>query len=87
MYCNQCGKNIPDGSSYCNFCGAEQNGKKSTGFFWLLGLLVVVAVLWVYSALKPVDIQIPKGKNLQTVSLSVADESRQLGDGGYCAVF
>ena len=87
MYCNQWGKNIPDGSSYCNFCGAEQNGKKSTGFFWFLGLLVVVAVLWVYSALKPVDIQIPKGKNLQTVSLSVADESRQLGDGGYCAVF
>ena len=38
MYCNQCGKNIPDGSSYCNFCGAEQNGKKSTGFFWFLGL-------------------------------------------------
>ena len=23
MYCNQCGKQIPDGSRFCNFCGAN----------------------------------------------------------------
>lgn len=87
MYCNQCGKSIPDGSRYCNFCGADQNGKISTGIFWFLGLLVVVSVIWLYSALKPTDTQTQQGKDLQTVSLSVADEPRQLGDGGYCAVF
>ena len=24
MFCNNCGKNIPDGSAFCPFCGAEQ---------------------------------------------------------------
>ena len=24
MFCNNCGKSIPDGSKYCNFCGCEQ---------------------------------------------------------------
>ena len=24
MFCSQCGKQIPDGSRFCNFCGAHQ---------------------------------------------------------------
>ena len=24
MYCNKCGKQLPDGSVFCNFCGAQQ---------------------------------------------------------------
>ena len=24
MFCNNCGKNIPDGATFCPFCGAEQ---------------------------------------------------------------
>lgn len=26
MYCNQCGKQIPDNSKFCSFCGARVNG-------------------------------------------------------------
>lgn len=25
MYCNSCGKELPDGSAFCNFCGAKLN--------------------------------------------------------------
>lgn len=29
MYCNQCGKQIPDGSRFCNFCGANLTAVRS----------------------------------------------------------
>lgn len=28
MYCNNCGKEIPDGSEFCNFCGNKTGGKE-----------------------------------------------------------
>lgn len=24
MFCNKCGRQLPDGSVFCNFCGAQQ---------------------------------------------------------------
>lgn len=32
MYCKQCGKEIPNDSEYCNFCGAGQNFKSKYQF-------------------------------------------------------
>lgn len=29
MYCNQCGSQIPDGSRFCNFCGADLSAVQS----------------------------------------------------------
>lgn len=30
MYCNNCGKNNPEGSKFCQHCGIKLNGKQST---------------------------------------------------------
>lgn len=111
MYCNQCRRSIPDGSRYCNFCGADQKGQKSSGKSWLVSLAVFVVVLSVLYVLdnnslgsnsnKAVAEKLAVGQdttatfmqqeqqenNLQSISLTVAAEPRQLGDGGYCAVF
>lgn len=35
MFCNKCGKQIPDGSAFCSFCGASLNNvnnNESSGF-------------------------------------------------------
>ncbi len=32
MYCNNCGKEIPDNSKFCNFCGSKINKEEVTGF-------------------------------------------------------
>ena len=29
MYCNRCGKPIPDGSTFCNACGAPQQAQQA----------------------------------------------------------
>lgn len=103
MYCNQCRKSIPDGSRYCSFCGAEQNGKKSSGKSWMVGLVAAFVAFMVFrgvgnafgrataermvSEKVTVATQMQQENNLQTISLTVAAEPRQLGDGGYCAVF
>ena len=31
MFCKKCGKEIPDNTEFCNFCGAEQNSKIQSG--------------------------------------------------------
>lgn len=42
MKCKKCGKEIPDGSAFCEFCGSEQatHGKSKTtaGILAILGL-------------------------------------------------
>ena len=30
IYCNKCGKEISDGSEFCNYCGSKTNGKELT---------------------------------------------------------
>ena len=30
MYCNKCGRQLPDNSQFCNFCGAQQSTSSGT---------------------------------------------------------
>jgi predicted nucleic acid-binding Zn ribbon protein len=48
MFCNKCGKEIPDNSEFCNFCGNkikanDTEQKKNTGC--LIVMLVIMAIL------------------------------------------
>lgn len=60
MYCTKCGKQIPDGSSFCPSCGATQNNstitltsnsepssstKKKRGCGSCLGLLIAIVII------------------------------------------
>lgn len=57
MYCNKCGKEIPDQTQFCNFCGAKQNvgqpqqsktsapAQKKTGLGATILLIAAVAVV------------------------------------------
>lgn len=58
MYCNKCGKEIPDQTQFCNFCGAKQNpgqpqqpskasapAQKKTGLGATILLIVAVAIV------------------------------------------
>ena len=31
MYCKKCGKEIPEGSEFCNYCGNRTDGEELTG--------------------------------------------------------
>lgn len=67
MFCRSCGKEIPEGTKFCPYCGASQNGVSSTNandtgsFGWaVLGFFIPLAGLILYLVWK--DTQ-PKNAN------------------------
>ena len=54
MKCPNCGREILDDSSFCEFCGkpvvrSKVNKKKSYGKYWLIALLIFTAMVIFYS--------------------------------------
>jgi len=68
MFCPNCGKEIPDGSKFCPYCGAkiavspeqkklakerrEKTGRKKNSFLVLIPIVAVVIVLGIFLYLK-----------------------------------
>ena len=53
MKCKNCGREIPEGSNFCEFCGATitpfvKKSKKSYGKYWLIALLIWGAAVIFY---------------------------------------
>ena len=52
MYCKKCGKEIPDDSAFCPYCGNVTNANRTNKKFWfknlsLKSILVIIAVgIW-----------------------------------------
>lgn len=60
MFCNQCGKVIPDGSKFCNYCGASQSGthtpKPKRSGWWVTLLIAgsfIVGSIWMNNESEP----------------------------------
>ncbi len=82
MYCSSCGVAVAQGLSYCNFCGAKLNGKKSDNatkssevkpesLVWAMVAVLVfgfAAIVFLLMAMKMVGLNV--GQILAFMSLS-----------------
>ena len=44
MKCSNCGRNIPNDSNYCEYCGVQvlKKTKPSYGKYWLIAILIFI---------------------------------------------
>lgn len=43
--CPKCGKEVPSGSEYCRYCGAEIKGSSKGSKRWSIGLIIWLSII------------------------------------------
>ena len=78
MYCSKCGKEIADGSVYCNHCGASQIQHKSSKTGIIAGLMAGITVLAGLCVFKGYEYYWQEYRPLNPVLNSYADITDEL---------
>ena len=78
MYCSKCGKEITDGSVYCNHCGTSQIKIKSSNTGIIAGLVAGITVIAGLCAFKGYEYYWQEYRPLNPVLNSYADITDEL---------